>query len=65
MRCESLLNLERLGLLRLVRMLAAGEHVQLAEHAPAERVLRQHALDGELDRALGMLAQQLLAARST
>src|SRR6185437_1615869 len=54
------LNLERLGLLGLVRMLAAGKHMQLAEHAPSERVLRQHPLDGELDRPLGVLGQQLL-----
>src|SRR5690348_10561800 len=55
-----LLNLERLGLLRLVRVLTAGEHVQLLEHAPAERVLRQHALDRELDGALRVLGEQFL-----
>src|SRR5215469_18208399 len=41
-------------------MIAAGEHVQLLEHASAERVLRQHALHRKLDRALGMLVQKLL-----
>src|SRR5256714_11189986 len=41
-------------------MLAACKHVQLPEHAPAERVLRQHALDRELDHALGVLAEKLL-----
>src|SRR5438309_678265 len=41
-------------------MLAAGKHVQLPEHAPAERVLRQHALDRELDHALGVLAEKIL-----
>src|SRR5882762_9824573 len=55
-----LLNLERLRLLRLVGMLTACKHVQLPEHAPAERILRQHALDRELDHALGVLAEKLL-----
>src|SRR4029077_20483764 len=58
--CTVLLNLERFGLLRLVGMFAACKHVQLSEHAPAERVLRQHALDRELDHALGVLAEKLL-----
>src|ERR1700687_3428359 len=58
--CTVLLNLERLGLLRLVGMLTACKHVQLPEHAPAERVLRQHALDRELDHALGVLAEKLV-----
>src|SRR5215469_1041141 len=60
MGCGFLVNLERLGLLRLVRMLATGEHVQLAKHAPAEGILGQHALHGKLDRPLGMLVEQLL-----
>ncbi len=34
--------------------------MQLAEHAAAERILRQHALHGDLDHPLGMLAQELL-----
>src|SRR5271170_1101773 len=55
-----LLNVERLGLLRTMRVRAAGEYVQLPEHAPSERVLRQHALHGELDRPLRMLGQKLL-----
>src|SRR5467141_2469445 len=55
-----LLNLERLRLLRVVGMLTACKHVQLPEHAPAERVLGQHALDRELDHALGVLAEKLL-----
>ncbi len=53
-------DVERLRLLRGVRVLGALEHVQLAIHAPAERILRQHALDRELDRALGVLGHQLL-----
>src|SRR5258708_2249967 len=41
-------------------MLPAREHVQLPEHAPAERVLRQHALDRELDHPLRVLVEELL-----
>jgi hypothetical protein len=41
-------------------MFAAGEHVELAEHGPTEGILREHALDGNLDGPLGMLVQQLL-----
>ena len=52
------LKLERLGLLRGVRMLATCEHVELAEHRAAQRVLGKHALHGELQCALGMLLQQ-------
>src|SRR5215472_17859135 len=55
-----LLNLEWLRLLRLVRMRAAGEHMELLEHAPAEGILRQHALDRELDPPLGVLGEELL-----
>src|SRR5688572_26639472 len=54
------LQFERLRLLRGVRVLVALEHVQLAVHLPAERILGQHALHGELDRALGVLGHQLL-----
>ena len=43
-----------------MRVLTTGEHVQLPEHAPAERVLRQHPLHRELDRPLGVLAEELL-----
>src|SRR5271170_1782364 len=55
-----LLNVERLGLLRTVRVRAARKHVQLPEHAPAEGVLRQHPLYCELDHPLRMLGEQLL-----
>src|SRR5215469_2297972 len=55
-----LLDLEWLRLLRLVRVLATGKHMELLEHAPAEGILRQHALDRELDRPLGMLGEELL-----
>src|SRR5688572_33321533 len=53
-------DFERLRLLRLVRVLRTREYVELAVHATAERVLRQHALDRELDHPLGMLIEQLL-----
>src|SRR5579864_150772 len=41
-------------------MVAAGEYVKLAKHGSAERILREHALDGNLDGSLGMLVEQLL-----
>src|SRR5258705_12213870 len=40
-------------------MLFAGEHVQLPEHLPAERVLRQHAFHRVLDRAFRLRREQL------
>src|ERR1700758_4502782 len=55
-----LLDLEWLRLLSAVRVLATGKHMKLLEHAPAEGILRQHALDGELDHPLRMLGQELL-----
>lgn len=42
-----------------VRVLVAREHVQLAIHATTEHGLGQHALDGDLDHALGMLFEEL------
>src|SRR5690242_15418111 len=36
-------DLERLGLLRLVRVLGAGVDLELAHELPAQAVLRQHA----------------------
>src|SRR5262249_2891769 len=41
-------------------MRAGREHVQLPEHAPAERVLRQHPLHCKLDRPFRVLVQELL-----
>src|SRR6202165_3972910 len=46
-------NIERLGLLGLVRMLGAGVNAQIAELDTAKRPARNHALDGLLDHALG------------
>src|SRR5450756_2252394 len=49
-------DIERLGLLGLVRMLGAGVNPQIAElHAP-ERPARNQALDRLLDHALGKTA---------
>src|SRR5262245_31004352 len=52
-------DLELLRLLRDVRVRTAGEHMELPEHLPAEDRLRQHALDGILDRALRVLFEKL------
>ncbi len=40
-------------------MIFAAEHMQLLIHATAQRAFRQHALHGELNRALRMLLQEL------
>jgi hypothetical protein len=42
-----------------VRVFFTAEYMQLAIHAPAQGTLRQHALDGELKRPLGVLLEQL------
>src|ERR1700733_12390489 len=52
-------DLEWDRLLRLVRVLRAGVDLELAQHLPAQRVLREHAPDGLLDRTLGALGHQL------
>src|SRR5258705_1917134 len=46
-------DIERLGLLSLVRMLGAGINPQVTELNAAQRTARNHALDGFLDHALG------------
>src|SRR3954464_3219868 len=51
-------DVERLGLLRLVRMLGAGIDAQIADLDAAERAARNHALNGFLDHALGEAALQ-------
>src|SRR4028118_930183 len=51
-----LLDLVGLGLLRGVRVLGARVHLQLLGHLPAEAVVRQHALHGPLDDAVGVRA---------
>ena len=40
-------------------MLSADVHLQFLAHRTAQRVLRQHALDGMLDDALGVLGHGL------
>ncbi len=43
-------------------MRTTREHMQLLEHLATQRVLREHALDRELDGALGVLVEQLFQA---
>src|ERR1700737_1830600 len=50
---------ERLGALSGVRVGRPGVHLELLEHAPAERSLGQHAADGAPDRVLGALGHQV------
>ena len=45
-----------------MRMISGGKHMQLFEHLSAQRILGQHALYCEFDRAFGMLVEQLLQA---
>src|SRR5690606_21951469 len=56
------LDLKALGLLRRVRVLRTGEHVQLLEHLATQGVLGKHALHRELDHPLRTLVQELLEA---
>ena len=49
-------DVERLGLLGLMRMLGAGIDAQIAHLLAAERAAREHALDRLLDHALGEAA---------
>ena len=51
------------GLLRLVGVLGARVHLELAEHRSAERVLREHAADGLLDGEHRPLVEQLAVPR--
>jgi len=43
-----------------MRMFGTAVHLELAVHRAAERILRQHALDGDFDDALRMRCQQVL-----
>src|ERR1700677_59924 len=52
-------DLVRLRLLRLMRVIRTRVHLELGQGLAAERVLRQHAADGLLDRALRVLGHQL------
>src|SRR5262249_38581130 len=56
----NLLDLERYGLLRGVRVLRAGVHLEFADELPAQPVVGQYALHRKLDGALGSLGEQLL-----
>ena len=50
-------HIQRLGLLRLMRMLGAGIDAQVGHLAAAQRTARHHALDRLLDDPLGELAR--------
>src|SRR5262245_29372290 len=53
-------KIEDLRLLCGVRMLGPGVDLELAEHLPAERVLREHAAHGALEHALGVRTREHL-----
>src|SRR6266511_1588329 len=55
---RELAGCERLRLLRLVAVIGAGVHAELARHLPAEPVVREHALDRLLDREGGLAGEQ-------
>ena len=58
-------DVDRFGLLRLVRMLGMGIDAQICKLTAAERSARQHALHGLFDDALGKVAgEDRLAVRS-
>src|SRR3546814_5025398 len=52
-------------LFRSMRMLGATIDLELAIHLAAQRVLRQHALDGDLDHALRIGGQQVRSEEHT
>src|SRR4051812_20839085 len=56
-------DLERLGLLGLVRVLRSGVHLELAQHLTAEPVLREHPPHGLLDGPPRVLLQQFTEGR--
>src|SRR5918993_6015164 len=56
---RDLLDLERHGLLRGVRVLGAGVDLELLDQLTAELVVRKHALDGELDGPLRVLLEEV------
>src|SRR5262249_4484117 len=55
-------DLGRPRLLRGVRVLGPGVDLELADELTAQAVVREHALDGQLDGLLRALGQQLLVA---
>src|SRR4051794_39078170 len=52
-------EVKRLRALGGVRMLGTRVHLELAEHLPAQRALRQHALDGPAHGLLRLLLQEV------
>src|SRR5512135_772333 len=56
---RDLADLVGLRLLRLVRVLRPGVDLELAQHLPAERGVRQHALDRLLDHPLRSGVEQV------
>src|SRR4029453_11062494 len=58
------LDVERLGLLRLVRMAGAGIHLEVAHQLALQRAALEHALDRLLADALRVLAVENLARRA-
>src|SRR5271166_2295027 len=53
-----LLDFQRFGLLRLMGVVFAAEHMELLVHAPAQRPFRQHSLHREFDRGEGNVAER-------
>src|SRR5689334_4858414 len=56
-------ELERLGLLRDVRVLPAGIDLELAHHVAAERAARQHAAHGVEQDGVGVARAELVGRR--
>src|SRR5689334_19212166 len=56
------LYVERLRLLRRVRVIGSGINLELGQHLPAEDVLREHPLDRLLDRKLGLPGEDVTVA---
>src|SRR6476469_6823719 len=55
------LDVERLGVLRIMRVCSAAVDLEVRHLLTLERTARHHALDGELQHALGELALEDLA----
>src|SRR3546814_13411785 len=51
-------DVEHFGVLRLMRMIGAGEDAQVAHLLTAERAARDHAFDGLFEHALGKAADR-------
>src|SRR5436305_6407164 len=57
-------DVDLLGRLRLVRMVGAAVNTEVAHLDATERTTRDHALDGLLQHALGVLALEALPRRA-